>query len=499
MKHVKTLLILLLGGASLLIATSIKAQTSGPLADFNKIRISGSVDVELIQAGRHSYYLVNNNDEKTGVEITSENGILNIKGKNTAEENNIKIYFKALEELECSGISSVKINDTLHTERMQIKGTGATQIKMNMKVNQLKVYADGATDILLTGVAETFSVQASGASKIKAGGLQAKEVSASSDGASSIKIQAIRRLSANASGVSNIKYIGSPENKNISVSGMAQINGLTENHEFATNAENENESDKDTVHVKIGRKKFIIIDGKKDFEFEEEEEEEEDKESYQRTNPSKRRDMKAVWGGIETGINGLVTPDLNFTMNNGYTDLNTQFGRSWFIGINLPELDGHIIRNKLAITTGFGIKWSWMEFGSNNIMKPDSNKLAFVDSGNKLSENELNTFNLTVPLLLKLAPGNKKKAHKGFHIAAGVIVNYVATTRLKTVTADSGYERTTHYKTDFNLNPFRLDGTLRFGYDRLRLFANYTLTPYFDSAKAPDIRQFSAGITLVGF
>jgi hypothetical protein len=58
---------------------------------------------------------------------------------------------------------------------------------------------------------------------------------------------------------------------------------------------------------------------------------------------------------------------------------------------------------------------------------------------------------------------------------------------------------------DYSINPFRVQATARVGYGWFRAFANYSLTPYFkkDSGVAgqenPDIRVFSAGITLIPF
>jgi len=40
---------------------------------------------------------------------------------------------------------------------------------------------------------------------------------------------------------------------------------------------------------------------------------------------------------------------------------------------------------------------------------------------------------------------------------------------------------------------------VRVGYNNIKLFANYSLTPYFNSSKGPDIRMFSAGLTLIGW
>lgn len=484
--------LILLGGAVSLFAAKAKAQESTVLPDYDKIRASGSIKLELIQADRHSYYSKGTAEDLKEVEIGVENRMLTVKSKNKSNTATIKLYFKDLKSIECQGIVSVSADDSLRLSQLQIKTDGASSVKLNLNVNQLKADANGVSEIKLSGVCESFTAQANGAASIKADNLTAGEAQANANGTSSIKLNVTNRLNATADGVASIKFKGNPEYKNISINGMASVKNLADGEEYNTDeADGTQIIDGDTTRVKIGKRKFIIIDEDDKKKQSQKDEAEQD--------PLKKRRMKRVWSGFELGVNGMVTPDMGFGMKSGYKNLNTNFGRSWFIGLNFPEIDGHIIRNKLAITTGLGLKWTWMEFETDDIMRPDTNKLVFIASGNKLQENELNTFNLTLPVLLKFAPGNKKRASKGFHLATGVIVNYVATTRLKTVTNDNGFEKTTHYESDFNINPFRVDATVRFGYDKLRFFANYSLTPYFDSSKAPDIRTFSAGMTLIGF
>jgi hypothetical protein len=64
----------------------------------------------------------------------------------------------------------------------------------------------------------------------------------------------------------------------------------------------------------------------------------------------------------------------------------------------------------------------------------------------------------------------------------------------------NGYNEKLEIRDDFNINPFRLTGTVRVGYGWFRAFANYNLTPYFNTSNGnPDVRTFTAGLTLVSF
>ena len=113
--------------------------------------------------------------------------------------------------------------------------------------------------------------------------------------------------------------------------------------------------------------------------------------------------------------------------------------------------------------------------------------------------NKLYTFDFTAPLLIKFAPGSKKDAKGGFHIAAGAILHYVTGGSVLTESTANGYFQRTVINDNFNINPFRVDATIRAGYGHVKFFANYSLTPYFNTSAGADVRLFAAGITLVGF
>jgi len=85
------------------------------------------------------------------------------------------------------------------------------------------------------------------------------------------------------------------------------------------------------------------------------------------------------------------------------------------------------------------------------------------------------------------------------YFAIGVIVKYTATAKVVTETTARGSEDRLTFRDDFNINAFRVDGTVRLGYNEIKLFVNYALTPYFNNSKAPDVRAFAAGIMLIGF
>ena len=473
------------------ILTKVNAQQNKSLSDFTQVEAGQVFDIQLFTADRHSIYIEPPYENDVMAEVS--NGVLHLSAsKKGTGVIKVKLYFKELKGVQLSGAAGVSNNDTLISPQFSIHTSGAAKVKMILKSDIIKVDADGASDVIISGTGATTNFILSGASELKAYDLTAQKVTIQTSGAANAKLNVTEFLSAHAEGASHISFSGKPAYKNISINGVATIKDKTEGDDFNNEIVPGLNKDGDTTRLKIGKKKFMIIDDDKKEEY---------IEGLDESPKHSRRKMKHVWTGFELGVNGLVTPQMNFSFSDNYKFLDSKIGESWFFGLNLPEIDGQIIRNKLAITTGFGLQWSNIHFNGNDVLIPHIDSLAATKSpaNSNLSLNKLYTFDLTAPLLIKFAPGTGKKANGGFHLAAGVIFHYVATAGVVTETSENGYLLHTEFRDNFNINPFRVDATVRLGYDRIKLFANYSLTPYFDSSKAPDVRAFAAGLTLIGF
>jgi hypothetical protein len=491
MKNILFKIAIFLGGP-ILIIKGASAQSSQPLPEFNRLRIDDNVEVELVIADRYSLY----SDGSAGVEGKVENGQLTLSRKG-AGSNKVKIFTKGLNEIRMDGAAKLTSTDTIAAERLAINLDGATKAVLLVNCKNLKIDLDGGSGLEIKGSSTQAMMNVDGATRLRATGLIVDMITVQADGAASAHVNATQTLNARADGASGVKYVGEPQNKNFSIDGLATVKALDggEVYDNKTPKLNEeaNRADGDTTRIKMGKRKLMIIKDK-----------DENGKSYGEEgedNEERRRRMKRVWGGLELGLLGFTTADGNFNMPAAYKYLNTKMGESWFIALNTPDLDGHIIKNKLAITTGLGVSWSNIHFDGNDVLTPNADSMSATPSpaGVNLSKNKLHTFDITAPLLIKFAPGKRRKAKGGFHFATGAIFHYVANARVVTETSSGGYDQRTELNDNFNINPLRVDATVRVGYDRIKLFANYSLTPYFNASKSPDVRLFTAGLTLIGF
>lgn len=479
MKYLKLMILLSLSG-------SVWAQKEVALAPFNKINLDVPVKVKLVsdQSTKAIY-----SNEINGLTLSVKEGELDIDytgEKSLMGEDYIEIHFKDLNELELNGTSVVEMKkgNVLVGEKLEISCNGASQANLNIEVQNLIVEGAGASKITLNGKTNLANMSMAGASKLYAKDLQIKDVKVDAAGASYFNVNCTNDLQIDASGASKGVYAGAPVNKKINLSGIASI----VDSETGENLNDERMENDDTTRIKVGKKKFIIIDEK-----------EESLGLGKKEKVEKKYELKSVYAGFEMGMNQFVSPNLNFNLPQGYSYLDCKTEKSWFYGLNLLEGDLQLVKNKLAITSGFGMEFQNFTFNSNQVLTANVNKV-MADSGLlTLTKNKLYNYNLNVPLLIKYAPRGKKDRNK-FHFAVGVIGSFKAYSHVKIETSANGYEEKSKIKDDYNINPFRLTGTVRVGYGWFRAFANYSLTPYFNTQnKNPDIRVFSAGLTLFSF
>ncbi|MDZ4666804.1 MAG: head GIN domain-containing protein [bacterium] len=482
MKYLKLLLLLGLSG-------SVWAQKEVRLEKFTKIKLEAPVHVKLV-SGNDSK--ATHSADLSGFNFTVKGGVLEVNlapGMKAPEDVNINLYYTQLEEIEVNGAGKIEMEEgeLISGDKLVVLSNGAANVSLKLDLKEFELAGNGASKSTLVGKVDQAKIDLNGASKLLGANLKCKDLKVFATGASSFEVFCNNDLQINAQGASKGVYNGKPVNKKINVSGVAKIVDSNTGESMT----DERVSNDDTTRITVGKKKFIIIENK--------DEEDTDKKDEKKGNKAKSYELKNVYAGFEIGMNQFVTPNLNFNMPNAYSFLDCKMEQSWFYGLNLLEGDLQIVKNKLAITTGLGMEFQNFSFNSNQILTPNVNVIS-ADSGLvTLTKNKLYNYNLNVPLLIKFAPRGKKD-RDNFHFAVGVIGSFKAYSHLRIETGANGYEQESKIKDDFNINPFRLTATARIGYGWFRAFANYSLTPYFNTQNNnPDIRVFSAGLTVIPF
>jgi hypothetical protein len=228
------------------------------------------------------------------------------------------------------------------------------------------------------------------------------------------------------------------------------------------------------------------------------------------------------WAGVDLGWNGYVNPDfnMNFPANQKYLDLNTS--RSMTVNLNPIELNLNIAKNHFGLTSGLGLTFNNYYFSNSTLLVHDSGALVayhLVDQNwNKadMKVNKLSELWITLPVIFEYQTNSGIKWNS-FHLSLGV----VGGVRVCAYTKQKFYSRyTTYYLVDddgkyagsvyvdnkftrtysqYHLNPFKLDATVRIGWSFLNFFANYSVTPMFQKNQGPELYPWAMGITLCGW
>ncbi|WP_438946695.1 head GIN domain-containing protein [Sediminibacterium sp.] len=202
------------------------------VGSFSGIEISGAISLYLSQ-GKESAVAVSASDAELLEKIRTvvRNNVLYIsldtKGMSWKKWGNtgIKAYvtFDELTKLEASGACNIKTAGPMKLDELKIQLSGASDFNGEVELENLRVDVSGASQANLKGKAEKAQLIASGASSIKSFDLIANYCKIDASGASSIRVNVAKEISAEASGASSIQYKGEAIIKDFSSSGASSV------------------------------------------------------------------------------------------------------------------------------------------------------------------------------------------------------------------------------------------------------------------------------------
>ncbi len=274
------------------------------------------------------------------------------------------------------------------------------------------------------------------------------------------------------------------------------------------NAQNE-KSNSDTTKIKLGDKTIIIVDKNDESEdtvsIKEEIKDEKIsiKQKENKIKTKKRYNSKKYsrWAGLYLGVNqfGDIRDGGELTANFKNWEINPWKSKIW--NINFMEINLSIIKKHILLTTGFGLEYKNFSFKNDIDLVEENGKVdPVVNNSLKYKKDKLHVSYFQMPLLLEF--NTSSRPGKGFYLAAGFVGGLKMYSKLyqKYDLGDNTIKKRT--KSDFNLNPYQLYGTLRIGIKRLTLYGNFDLMPLFkesESTLGDNLMVVSAGVKLIGF
>lgn len=200
--------------------------------NFHVINVSGAFDVYISQSKVEAVAVSGaSTKDKENIKVEVKEGILYVsydgKGKlgwNTVNKK-LKAYisFSNIDKLIIDGACNAFFTDIINVNELTINQSGASDLIGTLNVNYLHVDLNGASDVTLSGTAKFLSVEVNDASEFKGYDLVTATCNAKASGASEISVTVNKELSAQASGLSEIKYKGSGVIVDKKISGASSV------------------------------------------------------------------------------------------------------------------------------------------------------------------------------------------------------------------------------------------------------------------------------------
>ena len=241
----------------------------------------------------------------------------------------------------------------------------------------------------------------------------------------------------------------------------------------------------DSTVFRWGNSKIIVInssDESKDVKWE----------------SNKKSERWNHFAGIDFGINGFLSPANSVSLQKEGEFMDLNYIKSIAIGINFLEFYIPIAKEKFGVLTGLGITFNNYDLARDyTIFSNGDTTMGLADPTKNIKKNKFKSTTINLPILLETNIG--KGAKKSFHLAAGGMASYVLGAKTKQKYKINNQEFKEKQRTNFNMNPLRLSAHLRIGYGSFTLFADYSLTPFFDKKDGPELYPFTVGVSLVTF
>lgn len=200
------------------------------------------------------------------------------------------------------------------------------------------------------------------------------------------------------------------------------------------------------------------------------------------------------WAGIDFGVTMLMNNSFQSSFP-GNPQWENDPARSFYWNWNMFDRRINIYKEYVGITTGLGLNFTQIGLKNNYMLQENDTSLWVIqDTLSTFTKNKLRGTYLQIPLLLEF--NTNSDPDKSFHVLAGVVGGVRVGSAIKRIREVNGDESKEKLKGTYGLNPFKVDATVRMGYNNWGLFASYSLLPLFDTDKTVEVYPLSFGLSL---
>lgn len=195
------------------------------------------------------------------------------------------------------------------------------------------------------------------------------------------------------------------------------------------------------------------------------------------------------WKGVDMGLNMMLGPGQNMDFSGEYAFLEQRPTKSWTFNFNIADVGIAFSRSHVAgLYTGVGLGMNNYSFNDPIRLVKGEDHLEAEYLTAPVKKSKLGVLYVQAPLMLEVRPA------RNFFIAAGVMggVRVDAWTKIKY--QDKQKEKV---HSDYYLNRFKLDATLRAGSGDAGFFASFNLLPLFAEPQGPTTHTLNVGFSMI--
>lgn len=227
-RHLPLGLALLISGAAAAAAPPDGSE-SRPLPTFNRLRVEGALQVEVVHGGsplaqlsgpRERFALVHTRVEGDTLVLSVEPGLHwgRLPQVRVTAPQLLAAQVRGSGDLLLSGRQAVSLT-------LAVSGSGDL-VARQLNVSQLDVAVAGSGDVRLSGQCQDAQVSVAGSGDIDAGQLTCQRVQARIAGTGDVTVQATQRLDGSVAGSGDLRHVGQPAVLRVRTAGIGQVQSV---------------------------------------------------------------------------------------------------------------------------------------------------------------------------------------------------------------------------------------------------------------------------------
>ena len=207
---------------------TVKVSKDFKVSDFTKLEASGIYDLVLIQGDSPGVKIKASDEVLKKMEVKNDGQSLKIDMVGKMKKNDktiVYVTFTNLEDFTYSGVGDVYTEGKINLQKLKCDLTGIGDVSLDMTCNDLKVDFSGVGDLHISGSGDQAKYDWAGVGDLQAKNMRTKFVDVTLSGVGDVSVNAFENIEIELTGIGDVKYTGSPKNKNINKTGMGKISG----------------------------------------------------------------------------------------------------------------------------------------------------------------------------------------------------------------------------------------------------------------------------------